>query len=535
MKKNLLWMLASILTCCASMLTACSSNDNPVVEEPVIDNLAVKILGKWMMAETDGKPVPTDSKQVITYESGSKLYYSLSINAISDLNVWVNHCEGRYMIYGNNLSQVVELADANIKFTQSPNIISITDNDMYLITNNETFVDGKSHRITKDLNERKVRVTHDYSADIIGIWEGRQTSEEDVHSDGQLHRWEYKADGTFVYYRQDDNGEWVDDVNSMAEYFVDGVLLCTRWKNVGDDTEYRESWEIASIENDRMNWTAIRQKADGSTYTADFSMTRVKTEEEKTLTGEWFAVVNRKDYDEDADENDIEYLLLSFDENGVVTQNVYIGNKTEPLKYWERMHRHGIYTVDEKASTLTIENISETPTTSKYGFDKELLILNLYDEENVDRNMSKPLHRPSKAEKDLLAVYDISLWGDDYVGKWFGFTEHNGLYTYMMLDFTEKSGLKTIRYSVYNDKVTRTEYTQVYNEADDDEYEDEPVLEIHSSTDYMQSEFYWWKVVGNTLTLEKELEDEEFISSTYHALTKADLEMMEELDKKSNN
>ena len=437
MKKNLLWMLASILTCCASMLTACSSNDNPVVEEPVIDNLAVKILGKWMMAETDGKPVPTDSKQVITYESGSKLYYSLSINAISDLNVWVNHCEGRYMIYGNNLSQVVELADANIKFTQSPNIISITDNDMYLITNNETFVDGKSHRITKDLNERKVRVTHDYSADIIGIWEGRQTSEEDVHSDGQLHRWEYKADGTFVYYRQDDNGEWVDDVNSMAEYFVDGVLLCTRWKNVGDDTEYRESWEIASIENDRMNWTAIRQKADGSTYTADFSMTRVKTEEEKTLTGEWFAVVNRKDYDEDADENDIEYLLLSFDENGVVTQNVYIGNKTEPLKYWERMHRHGIYTVDEKASTLTIENISETPTTSKYSFDKELLILNLYDEENVDRNMSIPLHRPSKAEKDLLAVYDISLWGDDYVGKWFGFTEHNGLYTYMMLDFTE--------------------------------------------------------------------------------------------------
>ena len=281
MKKNLLWMLAAILTCCASMLTACSSNDNPVVEEPVIDNLAVKILGKWMMAETDGKPVPTDSKQVITYESGSKLYYSLSINAISDLNVWVNHCEGRYMIYGNNLSQVVELADANIKFTQSPTIISITDKDMYLITNNETFVDGKSHRITKDLNERKVRVTHDYSADIIGTWEGRQTSEEDVHSDGQLHRWEYKADGTFVYYRQDDNGEWVDDVNSMAEYFVDGVLLCTRWKNVGDDTEYRESWEIASIENDRMNWTAIRQKADGSTYTADFSMTRVKTEEEK--------------------------------------------------------------------------------------------------------------------------------------------------------------------------------------------------------------------------------------------------------------
>ena len=217
----------------------------------------------------------------------------------------------------------------------------------------------------------------------------------------------------------------------------------------------------------------------------------------ETLTGEWFAVVNRVDYDEDADENDIEYILLSFDENGVVTQSIYIGNTTNPIKSWERMHRHGIYTVDEIARTLTVENISETPTTSKYRFDKELLILNFYDEK-----------------------------------KWFGFTEHNGLYTYMMLDFTEDDGLKTIRYSVYNDKVTRTEYTQVYNEADDDEYEDEPVLEIHSSNDYKQSEFYWWKVAGNTLTLGKELDDEEFISSTYHALTKADIELMEELDKK---
>ena len=243
---------------------------------PVIDNLPEKLQGKWMMAEIDGKPVPTDSKQVLTYESGSKFYYSLSISAASDLNVWVNHCEGSYTINGNKLSQVVELPNANIKFMHSPTIISITDNDMFLIAYNETYVDGKSYRITKDLKERKVRVTHDYSADVIGTWEGRQTSDEDTYSDGLLHRWEFKADGTFVYYRLDNNGEWVADVNSMAEYFVDGVLMCMRWKNVGNDIEYRESWEIASIENGKMNWTAIRQKTDGSTYTATFQMSKVK-------------------------------------------------------------------------------------------------------------------------------------------------------------------------------------------------------------------------------------------------------------------
>ncbi len=240
-----------------------------------IDNLAEKIQGKWMMAEVNGQPVVTNSKQVLTYESATKFNYSLSISAISDLNVWVNHCEGRFYVNGTILAQSVQLLDDNIKFLQQLNIISITDDEIQLITNNETFVDGKSYRITKDLMERKVRVTHDYSDEIIGTWEGRLTSQQDAYSDDQLHRWEYKTDGTFVYYRQNDKGEWVADVNTMAEYFVDGTLLCSRWKNVGDDTEKRESWEIESIENGKMNWTALRQNDDGSTYTANFSMTRV--------------------------------------------------------------------------------------------------------------------------------------------------------------------------------------------------------------------------------------------------------------------
>ena len=274
MKKRMFqWMLAAILMCGASVFTSCSSEDNPVTPDL---NVAEKIQGKWIATEVNGKPVLTDSKQVLTYESPSKVLYSLSIYAISDLNVWVDHCVGTLKLEGNTLSQSVELGDANILLNHQMTVVSIDANEMQLITNGETYVDGKLHRVTTDLKERKVRVTHDYSADIIGTWEGRLTSAEDVHSDGSLHRWEYRADGTYVYYRQDENGHWVDDVNTMAEYFVDGPLLCTRWKNVGSDIENRESWEIASIQNGKMEWTALRQKADGTTYTATFSMTRVE-------------------------------------------------------------------------------------------------------------------------------------------------------------------------------------------------------------------------------------------------------------------
>ena len=244
------------------------------------------------------------------------------------------------------------------------------------------------------------------------------------------------------------------------------------------------------------------------------------------LSGVWFGEVLRIDYDPDADENDVEYVLLSFDENGVITRSVYIGNREDPINHWERTYRHGIYTVNGNAGTLTIENFSETPATIKYRFDGDKLILEADDENDVLLS----LHRPSVAELDLIAMFNVSLSGDDYVGKWFGVNEFNGLYTYMMLDFTEEGKLNTIRYSVYNDKVTRTSYTQLYDTADDD---DEPTLEIHNSTDYTQSEFYYWSVNGKTLILEKDIDDEEVISSTYHALTKDDLELMAQLDKKS--
>ena len=103
MKKNLLWMFAAIFFCglTVTLLTACSDDADSTV--PPIDNLSQKIRGKWMMAEVNGQPVPTNSKQVLTYESDTKFSYSLSISAISDLNVWVNHCEGRVNINGNLL------------------------------------------------------------------------------------------------------------------------------------------------------------------------------------------------------------------------------------------------------------------------------------------------------------------------------------------------------------------------------------------------------------------------------------------------
>ena len=132
--------------------------------------------------------------------------------------------------------------------------------------------------MNKQQYQRYTRVTCDYSKDILGTWEGRVSSEEgSEYDDGELHRWDYKADGTFVFYFQDETGGWKASNDEFAEYFCDGTLLCTRWKNVGEGKkENREWWEILSIENGVMKWYDLRQREDGTTYVASFYMTKIE-------------------------------------------------------------------------------------------------------------------------------------------------------------------------------------------------------------------------------------------------------------------
>ena len=48
------------------------------------------------------------------------------------------------------------------------------------------------------------------------------------------------ADGTYRYYRKDEGGLWqAVTTREFQDYFVDGTLLATRWKNQGEE-ELRE-------------------------------------------------------------------------------------------------------------------------------------------------------------------------------------------------------------------------------------------------------------------------------------------------------
>ena len=257
--------LAIVLAIVALLCASCKKENK----------LEQQIIGKWIIADMNGNPELTNKKQVFTFISPTKASVSTSMSAKPGMpSLWMDHLETEVVI-----------SDGKVTLTSHPNenttimdenaIVSINDNEFISNRKLTMYRDGEVS-FTTDMTIRFVKVTVDYSQAILGLWEGRSTGEHSEFDDGENHRWEYLADGNFRYYHKVD-GEWQLSDDAYANYFVDGNLLCTRWKNNGENQEeHREWWEIASIENNLMYWTALRQNADGSTYTATFSMNKMQ-------------------------------------------------------------------------------------------------------------------------------------------------------------------------------------------------------------------------------------------------------------------
>ena len=233
--------------------------------------VAEKIIGKWIFVERNGEPTPSNKKRVYNFVSSTKAYISASdgMGPVASLN-WLDKTEADVTFFGNKVTLNVQNDEHT---TMVDEYIVTAINDFEIIANLKVTskVDGNvvfSH----DGTMRFEKVTADYKADIVGTWQGHCTSAGSVFDDGQEHRWQYNADGTYVYYVKDGDN-WVPyEGNTLNEYFVDGNLLCTRWIDLGQ--ENREWWEITIADN-KMNWTALRQNPDGTTFTATFEMEKV--------------------------------------------------------------------------------------------------------------------------------------------------------------------------------------------------------------------------------------------------------------------
>ena len=261
--KKILMVLAATVICGASVFTSCSKDKDDL-------NVKEKIMGRWMTASVDGQALPTNDKIVYNFISTTTAYLSSSFGATPEFEAqWVYLSEANVVIDGNKVT-ITHHLEAQQTVCQELTITAINDNELTANSKLTATIDGNIVD-TKEETVRFVKTTADYSAAILGTWQGHCTSAGSVFDDGQEHRWQYNADGNFVYYVKDGDN-WVPSANTLNQYFVDGNLLCTRWVDNGE--EHREWWEI-TIDGSQMHWTALRQNPDGTTFTATFEMEKV--------------------------------------------------------------------------------------------------------------------------------------------------------------------------------------------------------------------------------------------------------------------
>jgi hypothetical protein len=262
MKKMKIW-LAAILVCGAGLFTSCDKTGT---------DLSDRVLGKWIVADLNGEACPTSWKSVVTFESAKKGYYSLS--EITTMT-WENKTPAEVTFQGNGFTAIEEEGDYKSVLTVTVN--SITDKEMRLKTD-WTITSGSLILLHEVYDERWVRVTDNFEQAVLGTWEA-QVPDGSLGSGGakqQTWRWEFKADGTYVFSLKNGDAEWQVFEDIISDYFVDGPLLCTRWQNTASSDEQRDWWEIESIQNGKMKWTALRIDENLLTHTETLVLNKTK-------------------------------------------------------------------------------------------------------------------------------------------------------------------------------------------------------------------------------------------------------------------
>jgi len=303
MRKLVLFALAGLMA--VSAVVSCSK-DNTVDQ-----NIKSKIVGSWKLYSVCGQEVPTNDKIMVDFASDGTHYYTNFSGPIWQLNE-----AGAYFIEGRKL-EIVPLIEPSEEESVTANVYSV---DKYKLVLTDVSYSTGQNRDKMDFQ----RVNNDYTALILGLWEGTQVIGEQTHGDAE-HRWEYKSDGTFIYYSKDKDGKWIPDPDNEGNtFFVKGDYVVSNWSYKG--VSYQESWDVITCNSYEMEWTALRHADDGSEFTTTLRMKRVIDQEEisKKILGKWktYSINNQEVLTDSRN-------VLTFCEDGTLMQTNFADGKWE--------------------------------------------------------------------------------------------------------------------------------------------------------------------------------------------------------------
>ena len=220
------------------------------------------LIGKWINTQVDGAAVLTDKSYVCEYRDDLIEFYAIGIQLDENNKTWTENSNYTYRVEGNLI--IIDGTDLSDKdFHMEFEILSISSGSFTHSVNKFT-IDNVEYPDDKIYTLQKV--TADYKSQFIGVWHGRCTTPGS--SDTDYHYWEYFADGSFNYYYQDEQENWIRKTDNEGAYFLYGNLMATNYTNdliLGGVGKAYECWKIR-ISGNNMIWTGLRENNITVTY-----------------------------------------------------------------------------------------------------------------------------------------------------------------------------------------------------------------------------------------------------------------------------
>ncbi len=246
--------LLFILPLIAILFSGCKKDKDP--------NYAELLQGIWVNTMVNGHEVLTDAGFVMEFRSDKTEMYATGVELDENNKSWQENSSFTYSVSGDMIS--ITSTDEAVITTQMQFKIQSIENDIMTYIVPSFSVNGI---VLPDLNTYTCKkVTNDYSDAFAGVWYGRCTTEG--AADSLYHYWEYFDDGSYNYYYQDENSNWIKKSDNAGRYFLYGQFMASNYSNdllSGDIGLAYECWDF-TLQGDKMVWTGLRENNMTITY-----------------------------------------------------------------------------------------------------------------------------------------------------------------------------------------------------------------------------------------------------------------------------
>lgn len=228
-------------------------------EEP---NYAELLKGTWVNTLVNEQPVLTDATFVMELKSNNTELYACGFELDEYNKIWKENSKYTYSFSGNLIS-IDGTDEQGNSYNMAFEILTLNEEILAysvqtLSMNGREIADSNTYSCKK--------VTNDFSTEFTGIWHGHCTTEGSA--DSLYHYWEYFDDGTYNYYYQDENSNWIKKEDNKGHYFLYGNLMASNYSHdllSGGNGLAFECWNF-TIDGNKMVWTGLRENNITITY-----------------------------------------------------------------------------------------------------------------------------------------------------------------------------------------------------------------------------------------------------------------------------